>query len=644
MFFTKRVLLEKQSKDVGKGLKLLEDASNYGSVDAKYELAKLYLDDTFEKKDSTLLPYIYYHYAETYLNLSDTKKETDVLLKILKLVNWDSNNYLVSRVHSFLAVTNQLRGDYEKALIYHLNIIKKSQFEELKAWANMNIAGIYIETKRYSIAKPFIDNVFHFYKNNKKEGLNHESLAFMYIYSSYHTDNFNDKLELINKGIKLTQTRGVVNRVSALLFRAKFYMQSGKNDLAITDLTYALQLTNENKVFEKVPDIHHLLATIALENNNYDLVHTQLDSARFYLENDDKLLKKENTSLRYQAYFKAKKYKEAFKYAQEYIQLQDSITNNKTDSLYISYGKKYQTEKKIQENELLKKDNLIKDLEVIKQTTNRNYLLLLSALGLILLGVTYNRFRLKRKTANALATQNTIINNQKLALEKSNANKQRLFGIIAHDLVNPFNAILGYTQLLEEDYDNFNDKERKNFITTINKYANSNYKLTRTLLDWAKVQQEKLVVNKATLSCKEIVAMAIQPYQVLADKKNIHIQTHISDTIFVEADKNMMQTVIGNLFVNAIKFTPENGEIKFHLDKNKDGTVTIEIEDSGIGMNQEQLNNLFDITKVNTRQGTNNEKGNGLGLILCKELMELQKGTLQMFSQLNKGSRAVVTI
>lgn len=229
-------------------------------------------------------------------------------------------------------------------------------------------------------------------------------------------------------------------------------------------------------------------------------------------------------------------------------------------------------------------------------------------------------------------------------LRESNTNKQRLFGIIAHDLVNPFNAILGYTNLLEKDYGSFSEQERIEFIKIINKYATHNYNLTKTLLDWSKVQQDRLVAYKTKLDCKEIVRAAIQPYQVLADKKQIQINAQVPNGIFVDADKNMMQTVIGNLVVNAIKFTPQKGEINLHLDKNKDGTVKIEIEDHGIGMSQEQLNSLFDITKINIVKGTSGEQGNGLGLILCKELMELQNGKLFFTSKLGQGSVATLLV
>ncbi len=346
--------------------------------------------------------------------------------------------------------------------------------------------------------------------------------------------------------------------------------------------------------------------------------------------------------------FKAKQglnqFEEANGFAEMYMSYMDSVYNNAKDFKYAEFAKKYETEKKEQENNLLKKENQIKDLEVAKQKTARNYLMLLSVLGLITLAVTYNRFRAMRKTAKVLAEQNTIISNQKVELEKSNANKQKLFGIIAHDLINPFNAILGYTQLLEEDYDSFDEEQRKQFVATINKYANSNYILTRTLLDWAKVQQDRLVANKIQLNCKAIVTAAIQPYLVLANKKKIKVVTNVSESITLQADQNMMKTVVGNLFVNAIKFTPQGGKIICNLNKNEDNTITLEIADNGIGMTQDQLNNLFNVAKATSLKGTNNEKGNGLGLILCKELMELQNGTLQIFSQPNKGSKALVTI
>jgi signal transduction histidine kinase len=619
------------------GFKTLNRIERLDIFKKAYDLSK-------KEQDSSYLPYIYFAYADTYYHLTDNQKALFYLKKIETLVNWKSHNFLLSRVYSYIAVTHQLNNNLDEAIKYHNIILKKSKFNYCINLANSNIMSIYIEEKKYDIARPYIDAIFKYYKNNTTEGLNHKLLAFQYLYESFYTDNVSEKIKYINKGIELTKERPVHNKVYAHIFRAKFYETQKKYNLAISDYKKSLQFLSDRRMKERIPYIYHSLSKIYLKHNNFKEALILLDSANNSIKHNQLELKKEHAKLRYKAYAITNNFEKAFFYAKEEIKYQDSIQKNKTDSLYAAYGIKYQTDKKIQENELLKKEGLIKDLEVKKQTTNRNYLIVFLLLGLITLGVTYNRFRLKRKTANALASQNAIIGNQKIELEKSNENKQKLFGIVAHDLVNPFNAILGYTKLLDDDYDSFNEEERKQFISIINTYATNNYKLTRTLLDWAKVQQDRLVVKKTKLNCKNIVQEAIQPYLVLADKKQIQINTYIPEHTFIEADKNMMQTVIGNLVVNAIKFTTEKGKINLHLYKNKDGTVNLEIKDNGIGMSQEQLNNLFDITKINTLNGTNNEKGNGLGLILCKELMELQQGSLQLFSKRNTGSRAIVTI
>ena len=617
-----------ESGDNNKRLFFLEEA---------YKLTKT-------KKDSTLLPYIYFNYADTYLKLSNNEKIFFYLNKVIELVSWDSHNYLLSRVYNYIGFVHQLNDNFDLAILNYKTILKKTKYQFSINLANANITEIYINNQQYEIAKIYIDSIFEYYLKNTKEGENHKELAFMYLYLTYYTDSVKEKIKFVDKGVLLTKNRPIHNKVTALQFRAKFYSELNNFELAIDNYNEILYLLDRGQLDYKVASVYHDLAKLYLDKRHYEKTIIQLDSARKYIKKNNLKLKIKNTTLYYTTYELLKDFQSAYFFIKQNIKLRDSIKSITIDSLYIAYGKKYQTEKKIQENELLKKENKIQELEVKKQTTNRNYLLLFSVMGLIMLGVTYNRFRLKRKTANALASQNAIIGNQKIELEKSNENKQKLFGIVAHDLVNPFNAILGYTKLLDDDYDSFNEEERKQFISIINTYATNNYKLTRTLLDWAKVQQDRLVVKKTKLNCKNIVQEAIQPYLVLADKKQIQINTYIPEHTFIEADKNMMQTVIGNLVVNAIKFTTEKGKINLHLYKNKDGTVNLEIKDNGIGMSQEQLNNLFDITKINTLNGTNNEKGNGLGLILCKELMELQQGSLQLFSKRNTGSRAIVTI
>ncbi|MBB3123362.1 signal transduction histidine kinase [Mesoflavibacter sabulilitoris] len=539
---------------------------------------------------------------------------------------------------------------YKKALALALEI--KNNKKVLIAYGN--IGNNYMYEAQYKLAETFFLDCMSIIESlNKKEtndnilnvAMVHVNLVFIYT----ELNNKEKALEYLDKTDQVYNGRYFKGRFEINELKGLTYAHFKDYNKAIYYFKKQLEISKGRK--DKTAIEHSLLnlAELHVSVEEYEKACSYFNAyeASHSANNSEDEILSDNAQI-YQialnSYKGANQYQKALKYAELLNKTLDTLHKIEVTNTFAEYGKKYQTEKKIQENELLKKENEIKVLEVQQQKKARNYLILLSILGLVALGATYSRFKAKKKTANLLAEQNTIINQQKEELEKSNANKQKLFGIIAHDLVNPFNAILGYTNLLDEDYNNFTDTERKEFISTINKYANNNYNLTRTLLDWAKVQQDKLVVNKTQVNCKDIVENALRPYLVMADKKEIKIVTNVPNDITINADQNMMQTVIGNLFVNAIKFTPEGGTITFNLEKLSDGTISLEIEDNGIGMTQEQLNNIFDITKVASIKGTNQEKGHGLGLILCKELMELQKGTLQIFSQLNKGSKAVVTI
>ncbi len=582
-------------------------------------------------------------------NFEASKKHFYTVIKLSPSIN---DKYFIRNAYTSLGIIEEYQNNnYNEAINFYKKALSYSETKLDQLHLQNNISGCLYSLGQKEIAKQYLI----------------EALNYLEGYSSY-----NDKLSLDEKtqlvimynnlsnyeepqdGIKqLHKVLNIVKTDSALFYNLPLiYSNLGAKfaKLKLKDSTYfylekAFFKGSEANIEEEVLINSLLLSLEALRFKDYYKSQAFLDTLFKYNPKKNNVILDINIdSLAFEVFRANHNYKQANLHAYYYIKFLDSLRKNDREKHVLEFAKKYETDKKIQENKLLKSENLIKNLEVDKQKTTRNYLILFFAMGLVMLAIIYRRYSAKKQTALTLEKQNTIINQQKEELEKRNANKQKLFGIIAHDLINPFNAILGYTQLLEEDYNNFTDAERKEFISTINKYANSNYNLTRTLLDWAKVQQDKLVVNKVLLNCKQLVENTLQPYKVLAEKKNIHITLSIPENITVKADTNIMQTVIGNLFVNAIKFTPQGGKIKFCLEKNDNGTIKLEIEDNGIGMTQEQLNNLFDITKVTTVKGTNQEKGNGLGLILCKELMELQKGSLQMFSKLNKGSKAVVTI
>jgi len=240
------------------------------------------------------------------------------------------------------------------------------------------------------------------------------------------------------------------------------------------------------------------------------------------------------------------------------------------------------------------------------------------------------------------------LKNQKLLLEKlvaiktselneSNASKDKFFSIIAHDLKNPFQTIIGFSEMQKEEAQSGDSARVKEYAGLINISAIQTLRLLENLLEWANSQTGKIQFNPVSINLSEIFNEEFIVLNDMAKGKNIELKSFINDNLTFIADKNMIKTILRNLTSNAIKFTPKNGkvEVKAIIDNNH---VEISVSDSGIGMTKDTIAKLFRIdTNLSTR-GTENEKGTGLGLILCKEFVEKHGGKIWVESEDGKGS------
>jgi len=246
-----------------------------------------------------------------------------------------------------------------------------------------------------------------------------------------------------------------------------------------------------------------------------------------------------------------------------------------------------------------------------------------------------------------VSEKNLEIEKQKLQLQELVATKDKFFTILAHDLINPFSLLLGYTSLLSEKIESYSIEETKEMINLLNKTTQQTYDLLQNLLQWAKSQTGKIIIRPEILKIKSIIESNIVLLKSNIDHKRIHVENNIHDGSFVYADENMVNTVVRNLLSNAIKFTPKNGKITFATvtDKNEqNGYVTVCISDTGVGMDKETLSNLFKVEKSTTTIGTDKEKGTGLGLILCYEFVEKMGGKMWVESETGKGSKFFFTL
>lgn len=228
-------------------------------------------------------------------------------------------------------------------------------------------------------------------------------------------------------------------------------------------------------------------------------------------------------------------------------------------------------------------------------------------------------------------------------LKEMNDSKDKFFSIISHDLKSPFMALLGFTDMLISDIDAYSKKEILKFITDVHSTARGVYNLLETLLDWSRVQRGKMPFKPEDINLREIAALNTDLFRGNAKHKHINLENNINHDITVFADKNMIDTVFRNLISNAIKFSHNFGIVAVSA-QSLERAVMITVEDNGIGMNKEEMDKLFRIDVHHTTPGTFDEKGTGVGLILCKELVEMNGGDIRVESEKGKGSRFIFTL
>jgi signal transduction histidine kinase/CheY-like chemotaxis protein len=229
-----------------------------------------------------------------------------------------------------------------------------------------------------------------------------------------------------------------------------------------------------------------------------------------------------------------------------------------------------------------------------------------------------------------------LINSEK-NLRELNAAKDKFFSIIAHDLKNPFMGILGFTEILSNSFEQYDDAEKQKMISFIKRSAESAYKLLENLLEWSRIQIGVAKVTPVQTDISILINDSITSLKDVAHTKNIKIITTVQSETYVYADEEMIKTIIRNLLTNAIKFSHPDGYVKITAEDSKEN-LKLSITDKGIGVKKELLNNLFRIDKSITTKGTLGEKGTGLGLILCKEFVEKNNGKLIVDSKEKEGS------
>ncbi|MBN2893185.1 MAG: PAS domain-containing sensor histidine kinase [Bacteroidales bacterium] len=230
-----------------------------------------------------------------------------------------------------------------------------------------------------------------------------------------------------------------------------------------------------------------------------------------------------------------------------------------------------------------------------------------------------------------------IIKEQNEKLQKLNDDKNRFMRILGHDLRTPFNSLLGFSDLLLKNLDKYDKEKIRNQVKSINSVSRQTHELLEQLLLWAKTQSGKLELKIDYFDFSETTNDLIKTLSKCANEKKIKISCFEAEKTIISADLNMFKTILRNLILNAIKFTDFNGQINVYAQKNQ-SNITIIVSDNGIGIDKNVIPKLWEINENYSTIGTNNEKGTGFGLTLCKELVEKHDGKIWVESEVGKGS------
>lgn len=237
----------------------------------------------------------------------------------------------------------------------------------------------------------------------------------------------------------------------------------------------------------------------------------------------------------------------------------------------------------------------------------------------------------------------SIIENKNKELIRTNATKDKFISILAHDLRSPFQATLGFIDLLKTGLKTLSIKELEKYVHNIDTSTRGSFELLENLLLWAQSQGGNIKITKEKLHLRNEIILAANPYQSAAEIKKIKMHIDISNAHEVYADKFTLRIIIANLLSNAIKFTPAHGNIRIEALQNN-GFSEISIRDNGVGIPTEVIPQLFLIEADISTLGTEKEKGTGLGLLLCKEFIENQGGKIRVESEVGKGTTFTITL
>jgi signal transduction histidine kinase len=552
-------------------------------------------------------------FATLFEEVGDLTKSEEFLAKAMTINESYKDNRVLVFILNNLGRINATLGKLDKASEHYdlvLNYLSDAEEPEMKAQALFNLAHL----------------------QNLKGDLQ-KSLE-------YHKEALAIRREIRDKNAEAHSLNDI----------AEVYRLMKNFDKALANDVVALEIRKTLKDSKGIAESYNHIGVLYYEQNNLEraIANLQLSLESARESNDQNQIGKSYEYLSFcfkdlGDYKKALEYKELFFAITEFIQNEKNAQKLLTTQSQYDIGK---VENKVAQVEAVK---LLREKEIQEQKKFRDVLIALIGLGLIIVVLVLYLYVSKRRSNRELKTVNAKVQNQNRELQELNATKDKFFSIISHDLKGPLNSLTSFSGLLINHADSLSKEEIQMLAKDLDKSLKNLFSLLENLLEWSRSQTGNIEFTPETFDIKAILDLNVNLLQTQAQNKKISLLQPGTETVLVTAHKHSVNTVVRNLISNAIKFTPAGGKISLGISGDKEA-VTISIQDTGVGMPKEVVDKLFRIDTKHSTKGTADEKGTGLGLILCKEFIEKNGGKIWVESTPGKGSvfsfslPAVVTV
>ncbi|NTW31373.1 MAG: sensor histidine kinase [Bacteroidetes bacterium] len=582
-----------------------------------------------------------------YYSQNNNQKALDYYQKSLKIFEYIGSEKEISDCFKNIGKICNKEGKCRQALEYYqksLEIIEKYRDKRRKASCYFNIGNIHQQQRNYRLAlKYYLVSLDICEELDDKKGI-------AYCYNNLGNNySFQDSLSLALEYYK--KSLEIYKLVGDKIGESTIYINIGVIYTKQGNLNNALEYYKKSlKINEELNDEKGLSACYT-NISDLNLTLKNYRQALYYGYKALTIAKKIGAlDIIQTAYYNLSiihdslgNIKDAFRYYKLYSETNDSIVNKESQKKIAEMEVKYGTEKKEKEIVNLQKEKTVNELQLTKQR-NLKYIFILSGIIFLLSSLfLFAMFHQKKKNNEILTESNRKITASEYELKELNSTKDKFFSIISHDIKGPLNSFKQITRFLKTSYNTLNDGEKYSYIHEINKSAEQLYSFFQNLLQWSLSQKSMIKFNPEEIDLSVLIFKTTELLKPTADKKRITIVSDIKENSLDFCDKYMILTVLRNLLSNAINFSNHAGTITNKISY-KDEFIELSIKDNGIGMSDEDVKKLFKIDVDHKTIGTSEDKGTGLGLILCKEFIEKNGGKIWVESQADIGSTFTFTL